>query len=88
MSKGVWTFKEMLLLLKEVFVIDNKIFMLNNKYHKTSTSNKCSLITYSIISWVIKERFNVTVPSDEAKSSTVGCISKKLLCVKHMLKML
>lgn len=76
MSKGVLTFKEMLLLLKEVFVTNKEFIMLSHKYHKMSTYNRCYLGAYNIISWVINERINVTIPSDEAKSSTVGCSGK------------
>lgn len=60
--------------------------MLSHKCNKKSTSNRCSFISNNIISWDIKERIDMTLPSDEAKFYIAECSGKQLLHVKQMLK--
>lgn len=50
MTKGVLTFKEILQLLKEVFVIHKEFIMLSHGCNRKSTSNRCFLTPNIIIS--------------------------------------
>lgn len=76
MTKEVLTFKEMLQLLKEVFVTNNEFIMLNHECNIMSTSSIFSPIANNIISWVNKERIDVIVSSDEVELGIVGSNAK------------
>ena len=62
LSKEVLKFEEVVRLLKEVYVTDKENLMISY-----TGDDGCFPLVNNIISWVSKEKINITLSSDEAE---------------------